>query len=151
LRKRTSLLAAALLAGSLTPLALAPAAGAAPAKYADDVNGDGYRDLAVGVYGETVGGHAYAGGVHVLYGGRSGLTGTGSQWFTRATAGVPGDLQDQDAFGDPVRLRDTNRDGKADLYVAGIDGSVLLRGSSAGITTTGATTVPGDVIRGMLQ
>ena len=118
---------------------------------AADVNGDGYRDLAVGVPGEKLGADAYAGGVDVLYGGRSGLTGAGSQWFTRTTAGVPGDLESGDAFGDPVRLRDTNHDGKADLYVTGNYGSVLLRGSSAGVTTSGATTVPDDTVSGMLQ
>ncbi|MGW3119660.1 FG-GAP and VCBS repeat-containing protein [Streptomyces sp. NPDC001107] len=118
---------------------------------AGDANGDGYPDLAVGVYGEKVGGHPYAGGVHVLYGHKSGLSGSGSQWFTRSTAGVPGDPQEDDAFGDTVRLRDTDHDGKADLYVTGAYGSLLLKGSSDGITTSGAAAAPGDLIVGMLQ
>ncbi|MGW0710947.1 FG-GAP and VCBS repeat-containing protein [Streptomyces sp. NPDC002643] len=118
---------------------------------AGDVNGDGYRDLAIGVYGETLSGKSYAGAVHVLKGTKSGLTGTGAQWFARNTQGVPGDLTSDDTFGGTVRLRDTNRDGKADLYVTANYGSVLLRGSTKGITTTGAQSVKGDIIAGMLQ
>ncbi|UUU28135.1 FG-GAP and VCBS repeat-containing protein [Streptomyces sp. DSM 40750] len=117
---------------------------------AGDVNGDGYRDLAIGAYGEKLGSQSYAGAVHVLYGTRSGLTATGSQWFARNTPGVPGDLGD-DSFGGTVRLRDTNRDGKADLYVTANQGSVLLRGSSSGVTTAGAQSVKEDIITGMLQ
>ncbi|WP_406394144.1 integrin alpha [Streptomyces sp. NBC_00882] len=57
---------------------------------AGDTNGDGYQDLAVGLPYEKVGTVKDAGGVHVLRGGKSGLTGKNSQWFTRAGAGVPG-------------------------------------------------------------
>jgi hypothetical protein len=117
---------------------------------AGDVDGDGYRDLAVGVYGEKLGAHAYAGGVHVLRGTRSGLTGTGSQWFARDTAGVPGGLEEE-SFGSTVRLRDTDRDGRADLYISADRGSLVLRGSSKGVTTTGAEPVNGDIVSGMLQ
>lgn len=116
-----------------------------------DVNGDGYRDLAVAAPGERVGKHAEAGAVHVLYGGRSGLTAKGSQFLTRDTAGVPGDLTTGEYFGHTVRLRDTDRDGKADLYVIGEAGSLVLRGSAKGVTATGATVVEGDTVRGMLQ
>ncbi|MFD9398182.1 FG-GAP and VCBS repeat-containing protein [Streptomyces sp. NPDC060011] len=105
---------------------------------AGDVNGDGYADLAVGVRGEEIDGKEYAGGVHVFKGRASGLSGTGSQWFARNSPGVPGALTADDQFGGLVRLRDTNGDGKADLYVSAA-GSVLLPGSAAGITTTGAT------------
>ncbi|WP_055716704.1 FG-GAP and VCBS repeat-containing protein [Streptomyces torulosus] len=117
---------------------------------AGDVNGDGYRDLAVGAYGEKLGTHAYAGAVHVLLGSKSGLTGTGSQWFARDTPGVPGGLDDE-SFGNTVRLRDTDRDGKADLYISANYGSLVLRGSTKGITTTDAQPVNGDIIPGMLQ
>ncbi|MFF4520266.1 FG-GAP and VCBS repeat-containing protein [Streptomyces bluensis] len=116
-----------------------------------DINGDGYRDLAIGVPGEALGGREWAGGVEVLYGRASGLSATGSQWFARDTTGVPGDLQSDDSFGNAVRLRDTNRDGKADLYVQGAYGSLVLRGSSTGVTTSGATAVEGETVEGMLQ
>ncbi|MEE1837698.1 FG-GAP and VCBS repeat-containing protein [Streptomyces sp. SP17KL33] len=118
---------------------------------AGDVNGDGYRDLAIAAPGESVGSRAQAGGVHVLYGGSSGLTTKNSQWLARDTAGVAGDLSTGEYFGHTIRLRDTDRDGRADLYVIGENGSLVLRGSTKGVTTTGATVVEGDTVRGMLQ
>ncbi|MEV0223094.1 FG-GAP and VCBS repeat-containing protein [Streptomyces sp. NPDC050704] len=112
---------------------------------AGDVNGDGYQDLAVGAYGETIDGKEYAGGVHVLYGRAAGLTGTGSHWFARNSAGVPGALTADDSFGATVRLR-----GGA-LYVTGTEGALRLPGTSRGITSTGAVSAENDVIEGMLQ
>ncbi|GGW17332.1 hypothetical protein GCM10018980_08380 [Streptomyces capoamus] len=107
---------------------------------AGDTNRDGYPDLAVGVPEEESGAVQDAGGVHVLRGGRSGLTGTGSQWFTRATAGVPGSPTDSEMLGLYVRLRDFDRDGDADLLVSGdlYRPGVLLRATAKGITTSGA-------------
>ncbi|MFJ9134453.1 FG-GAP and VCBS repeat-containing protein [Streptomyces sp. NPDC102256] len=117
---------------------------------AGDVNGDGYADLAVGVRDEAIDGKDNAGGVHVFKGRASGLSGTGSQWFARNTPGVPGPLRANDQFGDLVRLRDTNGDGKADLYVNAV-GNVRLPGSASGITTTGATEYNDVPIDGFLQ
>ncbi|AKN70833.1 integrin-like protein [Streptomyces sp. PBH53] len=107
---------------------------------AGDTNRDGYPDLAVGVPEEEAGAVESAGGVHVLRGGRSGLTGTGSQWFTRATAGVPGSASEAEMLGLYVRLRDLDRDGDADLLASGdlYRTGVLLRGSAQGVTTSGA-------------
>jgi hypothetical protein len=107
---------------------------------AGDTNRDGYPDLAVSSPYEEVGSVADAGGVHVLRGGRSGLSGTNSQWFTRSTAGVPGSTSVYANFGQYLRLRDFDRDGDADLLIS--DGgapSVLLQGGPTGITTTTAT------------
>ncbi|MFF1392979.1 FG-GAP and VCBS repeat-containing protein [Streptomyces sp. NPDC058287] len=118
---------------------------------AGDVNGDGYQDLAVGVYGEKIDDKEYAGGVHVFKGRASGINGTGSQWFARNSPGVTGALDSDDSFGSAVRLRDTDRDGYADLYVAGTVGSLRLPGSASGITTTGAASVPSDLVEGFLQ
>ncbi|MGW0819851.1 FG-GAP and VCBS repeat-containing protein [Streptomyces sp. NPDC002845] len=107
---------------------------------ARDTNRDGYPDLAVGVPWEKVGTTADAGGVHVLRGGKRGLTGTGSKWFTRATAGVPGRPTQHESFGLTVRLRDVNRDGNPDLLAAGnYDTSLLFKGSKSGITTRSVT------------
>jgi hypothetical protein len=119
---------------------------------AADVTGDGYADLAIGAYGEKLNGIAYAGGVHILKGSSRGLTGTGSQWFARNTAGVPGSLQEDDTFGYAVRLRDTDADGHADLFVSGTQSSLRLPGTSSGITTTGVTQLSSnDVVSGFLQ
>ena len=105
-----------------------------------DTNRDGYPDLAVSASEEKVGSAAGAGGVHVLRGGRSGLTGKSSQWFSRATAGVPGSPAESGLFGLHVRLRDLDRDGDADLLISdNNDPSVLLLAGPTGITTAGAT------------
>ncbi|MFE5051655.1 FG-GAP and VCBS repeat-containing protein [Streptomyces sp. NPDC056637] len=118
---------------------------------AGDVNGDGYQDLAVGVYGEKVDDKEYAGGVHVFRGRAGGISGTGSQWFARNSPGVPGALAPDDGIGRLVRLRDTNHDGTADLYFTGQAGSLRLPGSPSGITTTGATPANDVPIEGFLQ
>ncbi|REK88949.1 hypothetical protein DY245_18410 [Streptomyces inhibens] len=119
---------------------------------AADVNGDGYKDLAIGAFGEKIDKQTTEGGVHVLRGSANGITGTGSQWFARNTPGVPGSVAWNDCFGSTVRLRDTDRDGHADLYVTGIvDGSLRLPGTASGITTTGVSSVNTELIEGMLQ
>lgn len=135
------------LVGGLLTLSAGSVIAATPARYADDYNGDGYRDgypdLAVSSIGEKVGSVSDAGGVHVLRGGRNGLPGAGSQWFTRATAGVPGNASQQQMFGLGVRLRDIDRDGDADLLISGQNGSgnVLLRAGAGGVTTRAASEV----------
>ncbi|MEV8319641.1 FG-GAP and VCBS repeat-containing protein [Streptomyces sp. NPDC059900] len=117
---------------------------------AGDVNADGYADLAVGVRDEEIDGKNNAGGVHVFKGRASGLSGTGSQWFARNTPGVPGPLRADDQFGGLVRLRDTDGDKRADLYVSAA-GGLRLPGSAGGITTAGATEFNDAPIDSFLQ
>ncbi|MFF8958214.1 FG-GAP and VCBS repeat-containing protein [Streptomyces sp. NPDC014894] len=106
---------------------------------AGDTNRDGYPDLAISAPGEKVGAATAAGGVHILRGGKKGLTGAGSQWFTRQTAGVPGSAAKNARFGQEIRLRDLDRDGDADLLISDSGKkSVLLSGGSGGITTRSA-------------
>ncbi|MVO86511.1 hypothetical protein GPA10_17520 [Streptomyces sp. p1417] len=122
---------------------------------ADDVNDDEYPDLAVGVDGEDIDGKDRAGGVHVLRGSGNGsrsgggLTGTGSRWFARDTRGIPGPVSEGDGFGATVRLRDTDLDGYADLYVDGAWGEVRLPGSASGPKASGATSPPGRITGGI--
>ncbi|GAA2429769.1 FG-GAP repeat protein [Streptomyces macrosporus] len=104
---------------------------------AGDVDGDGYPDLAIGANEEDVDGRVDAGMVHILRGGSSGLTGAGSQAFTLATSGVPGTMGADTYFGWWVRLRDADRDGKADLFTYSSLNNLLFKGTASGITTTG--------------
>ncbi|GGV19056.1 FG-GAP-like repeat-containing protein [Streptomyces spectabilis] len=125
---------------------------------AGDVTGDGRADIAVGVPGETSGETAPrgAGAVVVLKGGAHGPH-DGRVWH-QDTPKVPGVGEKGDVFGSTVRLKDVNKDGKADLAVGagGEDigsgrserrdaGAVwVLRGSSAGITAASATSFNGS-------
>lgn len=108
---------------------------------AGDINGDGIDDLAVGVPGKEIGYDDNAGGVDILYGTRSGLTGRGAQGFTQGTPGVPGKVELSDAFGSAVQLLDINGNGYADLAAAAVgedggNGAVWeLRGRPTGIVT----------------
>ncbi|MFJ2730207.1 integrin alpha [Streptomyces collinus] len=54
--------------------ASADPAAASPAKLADDFNGDGYRDLAIGMPEKTINGKEDAGAVLVTFGSAHGLT-----------------------------------------------------------------------------
>ncbi|WP_313896799.1 FG-GAP and VCBS repeat-containing protein [Streptomyces sp. GC420] len=111
---------------------------------AADANGDGYADLAVGVPFEDLDGKEEAGGVHVFRGGSGGLSGSRSTWLTQATSGVAGARQAWDLFGHSLRLRDLDRDGRAELTVAAngdVTGNVLP-GTPTGPTGTGSYTLP---------
>ncbi|MFI1889082.1 FG-GAP and VCBS repeat-containing protein [Streptomyces jumonjinensis] len=106
---------------------------------AGDTNRDGYADLAIGTH-EPLGTLRRAGGAHVLYGGKKGLTGSGSEWFTRDTKGIPGKAKEGALFGGNTRLDDFDRDGDADLLLSGDSvkdrrGGTLLNGGRSGITT----------------
>ncbi|MFE5816231.1 FG-GAP repeat protein [Streptomyces sp. NPDC056479] len=111
---------------------------------AGDTNGDGYADIAVGVANEDLSGKTDAGSVVILRGSASGLTGTGSKAFSQDTSGVPGTAESYDYFGHSVLLTDVSKDGRAELISGargendGASSAWTLRGSSSGITATGA-------------
>jgi hypothetical protein len=64
-----------------------------------DFDNDGFVDLAVGVPDEGVGSVVAAGAANVLYGSAAGLSGSGSQFFTQDSPGVPGVAEEVDIFG----------------------------------------------------
>jgi hypothetical protein len=83
---------------------------------AADFDGDGYDDLAIGVYGENLSGVADAGAVHIIYGSISGLLTTGTQlWHQNILSGA---TEDDDWFGSTLAAGDFDNDGRDDLVVA---------------------------------
>ncbi|MFE4918456.1 hypothetical protein [Streptomyces sp. NPDC056661] len=98
MRLRTTTALAALVAAGLTPLTLPTTpAFAGTAKYADDFNGDGYRDLATAAVGATVGGASRAGAVVVNYGSASGISASRRTVLSQNSSGVPGTGEKNDA------------------------------------------------------
>ncbi|MFE1308546.1 VCBS repeat-containing protein [Streptomyces sp. NPDC058755] len=112
-----------------------------------DVNGDGFLDLAIGVAGENIGTATNTGAVTVLYGTANGLnTNSGAQFFAQSTAGVPGNDEDDDYFGQDVKLDDVTGDGRADLLVgstenAGNGAVTYLPSNGTKIITSGSRSV----------
>ncbi len=82
-----------------------------------DFNNDGYDDLAIGVPGEDVNGLGSAGGVAILPGSSTGLTGFGDKWFTQASFGDSNDPDLGAFFGSALAAGDFNGDGFDDLAV----------------------------------
>ncbi|KAA0940397.1 FG-GAP and VCBS repeat-containing protein [Streptomyces apricus] len=145
MRIRTTATFATFLVAGLTPLTLpAGPADAAPAKYGDDFNGDGYRDYAYSSFSARGGG-----GVSVVFGTATG-PGSTQQRITQASPGVPGADEADDMFGEVRAAADFDGDGYGDLAVAatgengseGADqgGVTVLWGSASGLSK--GTTLP---------
>ncbi|PLW66576.1 integrin-like protein [Streptomyces sp. SCUT-3] len=143
MRIRVTTAATALLAAGLAPIAWPVPAAAAAAKHADDFNGDGYRDLAVGNRGATVGGVSKAGAVAVVYGSASGLDFGRLTVVSQNSPGIPGAAETDDNFGSDITVRDMNSDGYADVIATApgenageYHGTVtVLWGSASGLTS----------------
>jgi FG-GAP repeat protein len=113
---------------------------------AGDIDGDGYDDLAIGAWGDTVNAKAKAGRVFVLFGSATGLTTTTVQAIDQESNGIGGNADIDDEFGRALAAGDLNGDGKDDLAVGAPRdnpgnvnnaGSVtVLFGSGSGLVTT---------------
>ncbi|WP_405892300.1 FG-GAP-like repeat-containing protein [Streptomyces sp. NBC_01527] len=138
------------LAGGLFTAVTAVPASAAPARYADDFNGDGHRDIAIGAPYKSINGASAAGGVVVSLGSATGLT-TQKIGLNQSSAGVPGTPEEGDRFGMSIASGDLDSDGYADLVV-GADGEdvgayegqgsvTILWGGAKPFTSSTTTTV----------
>ena len=100
---------------------------------AEDMNGDGLADVAIGAPTEARGGR-----VTILYGHRDGLGRGMSAAVDQAMEGVPSNDERGDAFGSAVALHDVDGNGRRDLIVGapGEDGGfgavTIIRSYSGG-------------------
>jgi hypothetical protein len=83
----------------------------------DDLNGDGFDDIAVGDPLEDLGTSADAGAVAVIYGSAAGLTTVGNQLWTQDSPGVRDQVEAGDNVGYVEVADDFNGDGFADLAI----------------------------------
>jgi hypothetical protein len=115
---------------------------------AGDFNGDGFCDLAVGVFQAEVKGAEIAGAVYVLYGSSSGLGIWWEQRWTQATPGIAGRPETPDYFGAALVAGDFDDSGEDDLAVGvpneGVRGREsagavhIIPGSPGGLTAAGS-------------
>ena len=116
------------------------------AEFLSDFDGDGLKDLAVGVPGEDVGSVPDAGGVQVIYASSNGLTAAGNQFWTQDSPGIFGEAEAYDEFGDSLAVADFDGDGFSDLAVgvpgedaaeiSDVGGVHVIYGSPSGLTST---------------
>lgn len=84
---------------------------------AGDFNCDGFEDLAIGVPGHEVSGHAGAGAVLVLFGSEDGLTSIDEQIWSQASPGIADVPEAGDGFGATLAAGDFDGDGCSDLAI----------------------------------
>ncbi|MFL5799004.1 MAG: hypothetical protein ACJ77A_13880 [Actinomycetota bacterium] len=110
----------------------------------------GRQDLVISVENEKVSGQDEAGALAILYGTSGGLAGQGSQFFTQASPGFPGNSTGEVGLGDAMAVGNVGGT-KANDLVLGMDSFVVggkragavivLFGRTTGVTTAGAALI----------
>lgn len=115
-----------------------PAVHFGDAMVADDFNGSGPDDLAIGAPEAKVGKHFSAGVVHVLMGSADGLTAAGDQLWTRDSPGVKGKAATSDGFGARLASGHFAGHAAADLAVTTLlkNSVSVIYGSAKGLTAS---------------
>jgi hypothetical protein len=114
---------------------------------AGDLDGDGKRDLGIGVPGENIGTVPDGGAANVIYGSAGGLAAAGNQIWSQDSPGLPSTAEPEDDFGFSASIGDYNGDGFGDLslgvpfedVVDVIDAGAVevLYGTRAGLSAEG--------------
>ncbi|RIV32615.1 hypothetical protein D2L64_25065 [Micromonospora radicis] len=129
-----------------------------------DINGDGLGEVIAGAPNAQTP-HLDGGLIAVFTGRTGGLSGSAVKIITQRTTGVPGSPEDGDRFGATLAAGDVTGDGRVDVLVGAYTEAIgtkaeagmitLLKGSSSGLTGTGAQgfdqnhpVVPGGAERG---
>ncbi|MEV4410928.1 M4 family metallopeptidase [Catellatospora sp. NPDC049609] len=114
----------------------------------NDINGDGYGDLAIGEPGRQISGQNGGGAIRAMYGHSGGVDPLGNQLYSQDNAYVAGTSAGNGNFGAAVATADVDADGFADI-AAGSPGSpvnegalTLLRGTVWGLTAQGSASIP---------
>lgn len=113
-----------------------------------DWNNDGYDDLAIGTWCDTVSGFKCSGSLAILSGGASGLSTAGAAYFDQSTPGVAGTGPGtNNQFARQTADADFNGDGYPDIGIGDrletVNGHTeagavnVIYGSAAGLTLTG--------------
>ena len=144
---RTRLASVAAVVAVVASMVVTPDVGLGRARPAADVispdfDGDGRADLAIGVPGKAVNGHARAGAVQVLYGTPDGPLGAGDEVWTQDSEGVPDRAESLDFFGWSIATGDFDGDGFDDLAVGS-------RKEDLGAVNTGSVTVIHGSVNGL--
>ncbi|MFE9565860.1 FG-GAP-like repeat-containing protein [Streptomyces sp. NPDC006487] len=113
-----------------------------------DTDQDGYADVLIGAPGETgtdPATTARSGALTILRGGKTGITTAGAKSLTQNSTGIPSASELDDKFATSIRVLDSDKDGKPEVYVGGhgednFTGRVWkLKTDPTGVTGTGAT------------